>query len=370
MVAFKVETVVIGAGVIGLAVARALALRGREVLVLERERGIGYGSSSRTSEVIHAGLYYPTGSLKARLCVAGRDALYRYCSERAIPHRRCGKLVIATTSGEDPVVEVLGEMAAANGVKDIELIGTKRLKTLEPHLHGTSALVSPSTGIVDSHALMIAYQADAEAAGATFSFQTPVADAAFLGDTIRLRTGGNEPAAIEAGLVINAAGLDAWEFSARLEGLDTRTIPPKYLAKGNYFTLTEKAPFRHLIYPVPQAGGLGVHLTFDLGGQSRFGPDVEWIDHVDYAVEPKRASAFYTDIRRYWPDLADGALLPAYAGIRGRTTGPDQEPGDFVIQGPGQTGLKGYVALYGIESPGLTASIAIGEYVADLALTP
>jgi len=365
MAAFKVEIVVVGAGVIGLAIARSLALRGREVLVLERERGIGYGGSSRNSEVIHAGLYYPTGSLKARLCVAGREALYRYCAERSIPHQRCGKLVVATEANEDEAVQALYKKAQANGVDDVELIGAERLKVLEPHLRGTSALISPSTGIVDSHALMLSYQADAEAAGATLSFLTPVTGAGVVGEAIELRTGGTEAAEIEAELVINAAGLDAWDFSSRLEGLEAGTIPPKYLAKGSYFTLTGKAPFRHLIYPVPEPGGLGVHLTFDLGGQARFGPDVEWIDRIDYDVEPKRCEGFYAAIRKYWPELPDNSLQPAYSGIRGKTRGRGEAAGDFVIQGPDQTGLKAYIALYGIESPGLTASLAIADQVAQ-----
>ena len=369
MAAFKVETVVVGAGVIGLAIARSLALRGREVLVLEKERGIGYGSSSRNSEVIHAGLYYPTGSLKARLCVAGRDALYRYCAERRIPHKRCGKLIVATETSEDDAIETLYAKAKANGVDDVELIRAQRLKGLEPYLRGTSALISPSTGIVDSHNLMLSYQADAEATGATFSFLTPVIAAAVVGDGIELRTGGVESAEIEAELVVNAAGLDAWDFSLSLEGLGVNTIPSKYLVKGSYFMLTQKAPFSYLIYPVPEPGGLGVHLTFDLGGQARFGPDVEWIERINYAVEPKRCETFYAAIRRYWPELPDGALQPAYSGIRGKTTGKGQTPGDFIIQGPRETGLKGYIALYGIESPGLTASLAIGEHVADLALS-
>lgn len=363
---FKVETAVVGSGVIGLAIARALTLRGVQVLLLERERGVGYGTSSRSSEVIHSGLYYPTGSLKARLCVTGREALYRYCVERHIPYKRCGKLVVATETSEDEVIEALRRLAKANGVDDVDLIGMARLNALEPDLSGTSALISPSTGIVDSHALMLSYQADAEAAGATFSFHTPVVSASAVGERIEIRTGGNQPAEIEAELVINAAGLDAWDFSSNLAGLDANTIPPRYLARGNYFALTGKVPFHHLIYPVPEPGGLGIHLTFDLGGQARFGPDVEWTDKIDYRTDPDRARLFYPAIRRYWAGLPDGALQPAYSAIRGKTTGGDK-PGDFIIQGPGQTGLESYIALYGIESPGLTASLAIGDYVADIA---
>lgn len=366
---FKVEAVVIGAGVVGLAVARALALRGLEVLVLERNGGIGQGVSSRNSEVIHAGLYYATGSLKARLCVQGRRALYQYCADRGVPHARCGKLVVATTGGEDGYLQSLQARAEANDVEDVALIGTDRLQELEPHLNGTSALISRTTGIVDGHALMLAYQGDAENAGATVSLQTPVADGALAGRTIQLRTGGVEAAEIEAQLVVNCASLDAWGVSERLQGLDPKTIPPRYMAKGSYFSLAGRAPFKHLIYPVPEPGGLGVHLTFDLGGQARFGPDVEWVDRVDYQVDPARGDGFYDAIRRYWPDLPDGALVPAYSGIRPKTAGPGEEAADFTIQGPKETRHPGYIALYGIESPGLTSSLAIADRVAALAGT-
>ena len=367
---FKIEAVVVGAGVIGLSIARVLAARGLEVLVLDKEPGIGQGISSRNSEVIHAGLYYEPGSLKARLCVEGRRALYQYCVERGVPHRRCGKFVVATTPEEETAIQALYERAKANGVEDIALIGRTRLKELEPEVHGTSALLSSTTGIVDSHALMLAYQGDAEAAGATVQLHTTFAEARFNNASIVLRTGGLEPAEIETGLLVNAAGLGAWDVSMRLQGLDPKTVPPRHLAKGSYFSMSGRAPFSHLIYPVPMAGGLGIHLTFDLGGAARFGPDVEWIEKIDYAVEPNRADAFYAAIRRYWPDLPKGALVPDYAGIRPRVVASGEPPGDFVIQGPKETGHRGYVALYGIDSPGLTASLAIGEYVASLAMAP
>jgi L-2-hydroxyglutarate oxidase LhgO len=363
---FKIEAVVVGAGVIGLSIARALAARGLEVLVLESEPGIGQGISARNSEVIHAGFYYAPGSLKARLCVEGRRALYQYCAERGVPHRRCGKLVVATTPDEDAAVQALYERAQANGVEDIALIGQPRLQALEPEIQGTSALLSTTTGIVDGHALMLAYQGDAEAAGATVQLHTPFAEARFSGASITLRTGGAEPAEIETGLLVNAAGLQAWDVSSRVRGLDPATIPPRHLTKGSYFSMSGRAPFSHLIYPVPMAGGLGIHLTFDLGGQARFGPDVAWVERIDYGVDPSSAEAFADAIRRYWPGLPEGALEPAYAGIRPRTRGPDETPGDFVIQGPAVTGHRGYIALYGIDSPGLTASLAIGDYVADL----
>jgi L-2-hydroxyglutarate oxidase LhgO len=365
---FKSEAVVVGAGVIGLSVARALAARGLEVLVLESEPGIGQGVSSRNSEVIHAGLYYLPGSLKARLCVEGRRALYQYCADRGVPHRRCGKLVVATALDEDAAVQALYQRAQANGVEDIELIGQTRLKRLEPEVQGTSALVSGSTGIVDGHTLMLAYQGDAEAAGVTVQLRAPLAEAHGTGASIVLRTGGPEPAEIETGLLVNAAGLQAWGVSSRLQGLDPATIPPRHLTKGSYFSMGGRAPFSHLIYPVPVAAGLGIHLTFDLGGAARFGPDAEWVEAIDYAVDPRRAENFYAAIRRYWPHLPDDVLVPDYAGIRPRVAGPGEPAGDFVIQGPEATGHQAYVALYGIDSPGLTASLAVGEYVADLVL--
>ncbi|WP_245409316.1 NAD(P)/FAD-dependent oxidoreductase [Methyloceanibacter sp. wino2] len=368
----KVETTVVGAGVVGLAIARALALTGREVLVLERGSGIGQETSSRNSEVIHAGLYYPSGSLRAKFCVEGRRALYRYCEERGVPHSRCGKLVVAANDEEVPALGALHQRALANGVEAVELIDRSRLEELEPALAGTRALHSGSTGIVDGHALMLAYQGDAENAGALVQCAAPVLGGSLVGGSLeggatRLSIGGDDPTEIETRLVINAAGLSAWELSRNLTGLDPSTIPPRYLAKGCYFTLTGRAPFRHLIYPVPPEGGLGTHLTFDLGGQVRFGPDVEWVEDVDYRVDPSRGAAFYGAIRRYWPGLPDGSLEPDYAGIRPRTYGPGEPAADFVIQGPRETGHRGYVALYGIDSPGLTSSLAIGDHVARLA---
>ena len=363
----KAEAVVVGAGLVGLAIARALAKRGLEVIVLEKEARIGQGTSSRNSEVIHAGLYYPPGSLKARLCVEGRRALYRYCGERNVPFKRCGKLVVASNASEDAYLQALVQTADRNGVEDVALIGAERLKELEPDLIGSSAVLSPASGIIDVHALMLSYQADAEAAGATVVLRAPVLNGMLNGNVAHLRIGGAEPVEIETDVLVNAAGLDAWTLSARLDGLDGSTIPPRYLAKGSYFTLTGRPPFRHLIYPVPEMGGLGIHLTLDLAGQARFGPDVEWIDHVDYAIDGARGECFYAAIRRYWPGLPDGALVPAYAGIRAKTAAPGTFS-DFVIQGPHQTGQNGYVALYGIESPGLTASLTVGALVADLAL--
>jgi len=365
----KVEAVVVGAGVIGLAVARALALRNCQVLVLEKEGVIGSGTSSRNSEIIHAGLYYTPGSLKARLCVSGRHKLYQYCEQRRLAYRRCGKLVVATDANEDAYLVRLQQQANANGVEELELIGASRMKSLETQLRGTSALLCPHSGIIDSHSLMLSYQADAEAEGCMVAMRTPVMAGAFVGRTIQLCTGGPEPAELEADIAINSAGLDAWGLSSQMSGLDRRTIPPRYLAKGNYFTLQgARVPFHHLIYPVPEPGGLGIHLTLDLAGQARFGPDVEWVNEINYNVDPGRGRNFYTLIRRYWPELGDGSLMPAYSGIRPRTTGPHEKSADFMIQGPSETGHPGYIALYGIESPGLTASLAIGDWVAKLAL--
>jgi L-2-hydroxyglutarate oxidase LhgO len=363
---FKIEVAIIGSGVIGLAIARALALRGFQVLVLEKEAAIGTGTSSRNSEVIHSGIYYEPGSLKARLCVHGRRLLYDYCRDRGIAHRRCGKLVVASDSDESDYLAKLLQRAERNDVEDIALIGTEKLKALEPQLNGSCALLASCTGIVDSHSLMLSYQADIESAGGTLVFRTPVVAARTEGEQIILETGGKDASQLKANLVINAAGLEAWSFSENVIGLDPSTIPQKHLAKGNYFALCGvKSPFRHLVYPVPEPGGLGIHLTFDLGGQARFGPDVEWVRTVDYSVDERRSDRFYTAIRRYWPEIPSEALIPAYSGIRPKTTAVGQC--DFAIQGPADTGHPGYIALYGIESPGLTASLAIGEHVAQLA---
>ena len=364
MLKLRAENVVIGGGVVGLAVARALALRGRPVVLLDQDKRIGKGGSSRNSEVIHAGLYYPPGSLKAWLCVAGGAALYSYCGERSIPHRRCGKLVVATVPNEEQALAVIAETSRANGVEKIELLSKSELKNLEPQINASSGLLSPATGIVDCHALMLSYQADIEAAGGAVVLQTPVEGGQLGSDGIAIRLGGSDPAALRADRVVNAAGLGAWEVSSKMVGLDQLSIPARYLAKGSYFQLSGKAPFRHLIYPVPEIGGLGVHLTFDLSGQARFGPDVEWTDRIDYAVDSSRAGSFYAAIRRYWPALPENSLAPAYAGIRPKIAPPGAFS-DFAIQGPGKTGHPGYAALYGIESPGLTASLAIGELVAD-----
>jgi len=361
----SIDCVVIGAGVVGLAVARALALEGREVVVLEAADAIGTETSSRNSEVIHAGIYYPAGSLKARLCVEGKHFLYAYCSERGIPHRRCGKMIVATRPGQDAYLDKLRAQAAANGVEDLRLVDGAAARAIEPELSCDAALLSPSTGIVDSHSLMLAYQGDAEARGAVVAFLSPVLGGEVRNDGIELRVGGAEPAALRARLVVNAAGLGAQSVARSIAGIPAARVPPLHYAKGNYFSLAGRSPFSRLVYPVPEPGGLGVHISIDLAGQARFGPDVEWLDDIAYDVDPRRADGFYAEVRRYWPGLRDGALQPAYAGIRPKL-GPAGTPAaDFVVEGPCDHGVPGLVNLFGIESPGLTASPAIAALVVE-----
>jgi len=366
----RVECVVIGAGVVGLAVARALAMAGREVVILEAEDAIGTHTSSRNSEVIHAGIYYPRGSLKARSCVEGRKRLYEYCKEHGVPHRRCGKLIVATNESQVlPLREIL-QKSHANGVTDVVEISAAEAMRMEPALRCVAALHSPSTGVIDSHALMLAYLGDAEAAGAMLSLRSPLNGCRFSSGGLVLRVGGEEPAEIEAQALVNSAGLRAPSVARLIEGFPPDRIPPELYAKGNYYSLAGRAPFSRLIYPVPEPGGLGVHVTLDLAGQARFGPDVEWVERIgrrgDYSVDPRRAEGFYAAIRRYWPALPDGALSPGYAGIRPKISGPREPAADFVLQGPPEHGVKGLVNLFGIESPGLTASLALADDVARL----
>jgi L-2-hydroxyglutarate oxidase LhgO len=363
----KVDCVVIGAGVIGLAIARKLALSGREVIVLEAAEGIGTVTSSRNSEVIHAGIYYRAGSLMARMCVSGKRTLYRYCAEHGIPHRNCGKLIVATTPKETEKLQSIRAHAEANGVLDMQLLPGEAARALEPALNCDAALLSPSTGIIDSHAYMLALRGDAEAAGAAFAFYTPLARAKVAAGGIEIEAGGEAPMTIACDLLVNAAGLGAPAVARQIEGMPIELIPCAYLAKGNYFSCTARAPFSHLIYPVPEPGGLGVHLTLDMAGQARFGPDVEWVDSIDYAVDPARAERFYPAIRKYWPTLPDGALMPSYSGIRPKIVPPAVATQDFLIQGPGDHGVSGLINLFGIESPGLTSSLAIADYVGELA---
>jgi L-2-hydroxyglutarate oxidase LhgO len=366
----RVDCVVVGAGVIGLAIARRLAQAGREVIVLEAAESIGTVTSSRNSEVIHAGIYYKAGSLMARMCVSGKRALYQYCSDHRIPHRNCGKLIVATTPQESEKLHAIRAHAAANGVDDLQTLSGKAARELEPALRCEAALLSPSTGIIDSHAYMLALRGDAEDAGAAFAFHTPFVGAKAQEDCIQIDAGGNTPMSLQCRALVNAAGLEAPAVARSIDGMPIDLIPPAYLAKGNYFSCSTRAPFSRLIYPVPEPGGLGVHLTLDLAGQARFGPDVEWVDRIEYGVSPARAERFYPAIRRYWPALPDGALMPSYSGIRPKIVPPAVAVQDFVIQGPRNHGLPGLINLFGIESPGLTSSLAIADYVCELAGTP
>ena len=365
-----VECVVVGAGVVGLAVARALALSGRDVWLLEAAAGIGTGVSSRNSEVIHAGIYYPANSLKARFCVDGKHRLYEYCTQRGIHHSRLGKLIVASDEAELPVLDTIRTKAAVNGVDDLEPLSSEEAQKLEPALRVAGALLSPSTGVVDSHALMLALQGDLEHAGGATAFHAPVVSGAVRSGTnsgsFLLHVGGEEPMDLECELLVNAVGLYAPGLARTIDGIPPETIPTGHLCKGNYYSLTGRAPFHRLIYPVPEKAGLGVHLTLDLGGQARFGPDVEWVEREEYDVDIRRADGFYAAIRRYWPGLPDGALAPGYAGIRPKISGPNEPAADFVVSGPAEHGIGGLVNLFGIESPGLTASLAIGAHVAGL----
>lgn len=363
-----IDVVVIGAGVVGLAVARSLALAGREVWVLEAANAIGTGVSARNSEVIHAGIYYPKGSLKARLCVQGRQQLYAYLAERGIAHQRCGKLLVACNPAQLETLHVTHAQALANGVDDLQWLSPAQTQTLEPALASHGALLSPSTGIVDSHALMLSLQADLENAQGQVILNTSVASVALgAGTAGRHFVRAQDGTCLAARTVVNAAGLSATTLAQGFEGLRADRVPTPYYAKGSYFTLAGRAPFRRLIYPVPEAGGLGVHLTLDLGGQAKFGPDVEWVDGPDsLTVDPARGASFYAAVRQYWPGLPDGALLPGYAGIRPKISGPGAPAADFCIQGPQDHGIDSLVNLFGIESPGLTSALAIGDWVAQL----
>jgi len=363
----RVDCVVVGAGVIGLAVARRLAQAGREVVVLEAAEGIGTVTSSRNSEVIHAGIYYKAASLMARMCVTGKKMLYQYCAEHGVPHKNCGKLIVATTPKEAEKLQSIRAHAEANGVLDMQMLSGEAARALEPALNCDAALLSPSTGIIDSHAFMLALRGDAEAAGAALAFHTPLLHARAVAGKIELDAGGDAPMTLECRLLVNSAGLNAPAVARGIDGMPLELIPCAYLAKGNYFSCSKKAPFSHLIYPVPEPGGLGVHLTLDMAGQARFGPDVEWVDTIDYAVDPARAERFYPAIRKYWPALPDGALMPSYSGMRPKIVPPAVASQDFVIQGPKDHGVAGLINLFGIESPGLTSSLAIADYVSNLA---
>lgn len=371
----KLDAVVIGAGVVGLAVARALAQTGRDVVVLEKERAIGTGVSARNSEVVHAGLYYPTGSLKAQLCVRGKALLYELCATHGVAVKMCGKLVVATDEAQLPGLHALLAKAQANGVP-AELLSGEQARAIEPALACLAAVHSPTTGIVDSHGLMLALQGDLERAGGCVAFESAVvggrvSDPSSEGVVLAVQSPGQGTTDVQATTVVNAAALYATAVAHSIQGLDAAHIPTAHFAKGSYYTLEGRAPFTHLIYPAPQDAWLGVHLTLDLGGQAKFGPDLEWLnaatpDAIDYTVDPERAKGFYAEVRRYWPGLPDGALSPGYSGVRPKIYGPGQAAPDFRIDGPAVHGVPGLVNLFGIESPGLTSSLAIGEHVARI----
>jgi L-2-hydroxyglutarate oxidase LhgO len=360
------DCAVIGAGVIGLAVARALSMAGHDVIVLESAEAIGTGTSSRNSEVLHAGMYYPEGSLKAQLCVSGNALLRRYLPEHRVNHKLLGKLIVATNEAEEAQLAEIQAKGRANGVEQLFLIGAAEAHALEPSLRCTAALHSPLTGILDTHGYMLALQGDLEANGGVVALKNPVLGGEIQDDGILLTIGGDDPCQVHCRRVVNAAGLGAQAVGAAIRGLPVETVPPLFLCKGNYFLLSGKVPFSRLVYPTPQSAGLGVHFTLDLAGQGRFGPDVEWIDNPDYQVDARRGDSFYAAIRRYWPEIGDNALRPGFAGIRAKL-GPSGHPAaDFLIQGPADHGVDGLVNLYGVESPGLTASLAIGDLVREL----
>jgi L-2-hydroxyglutarate oxidase LhgO len=356
-----VDCVVVGAGVIGLAVARALALRGMEVIVIEAAGAIGTEMSSRNSEVIHAGIYYPVGTLKALLCVAGRDLLYRYCAEKGIGHARTGKLIVATCDAELAVLDGYLTQARANGVTDLKRLSAAEVSRLEPAVQCVGALHSPSTGIIDSRAYMLALQADLEAHGGMVVLNTPVSHVVCRRQLFEIQVAG--ATMIRCATLVNAAGLHAQDLARNVDGLSRGTIPPPHLARGHYYSLSGKSPFKRLVYPVASAADLGIHVTLDLGGVARFGPDLQWISAVDYSFDPRGRAAFAAAIRRYYPGLDEARLVPGQTGIRPKLAGPGEPAADFAVQGEESHGVPGLINLYGIDSPGLTASLAIAEEV-------
>lgn len=361
-----IDCAVIGAGVVGLAIARRLAIAGREVVVLEAERSIGNHTSSRNSEVIHAGIYYPTGSSRARFCLAGKHALYDYCASHGVEHRRITKVIVATADDEIPTLRKYKEQAERNGVDDLRWLSRADVNALEPNVVAVAGVLSPSTGIIDSHGLMLAYQGDAQAHGASIAFESPVKGGRITDDGIVLEIGGHDPVAILARSVVNAAGLTAPSVARSIAGIPPDTIPPQHFCKGHYYVLSGRSPFNRLIYPVGSGLWHGVHVTLDLGGQVKFGPDLQWLDRLDYSFDETRAASFYHAIRHYYPGLADGALQPGYTGIRPKITAQGEPAADFMIRGPGDHRIAGLVNLFGIESPGLTSSLAIADYVESL----
>jgi L-2-hydroxyglutarate oxidase LhgO len=359
-----VQTVVIGAGVVGLAVARELARSGREVVILEKENAFGTITSARNSEVIHAGIYYEPGSLKARLCVEGRVQLIEFCRRHGVAFRLCGKLIVAEADAQRTGLEKIERRARAAGVASLRWLTGAEAQVLEPALRCRHALISPDTGIVDSHGLMLALLGAAEERGATLALLSGVTRGEVHAEGFDIEVSGEDgPMHLRCRELVNAAGLGAQGVASRIEGLKAGSVPPLHLAKGNYFALAGRCPFSRLIYPIPNEAGLGVHLTLDLAGQGRFGPDVEWTDRIDYDVDPHRGDGFYAEIRSYWPELPDGALQPAYSGMRPKLVGPEAAAADFRIDGASVHGAPGLVNLFGIESPGLTASLAIAAQV-------
>ncbi len=358
------DILVVGAGVVGLACARALALRGHSVIVAEKTAGIGNGVSSRNSEVIHGGMYYPTGSVRARHCVAGRRMLYAYCASHGVPHKNCGKLLVATNALERAKIEGIHQQGLANGVEGLALVGGNELRAMEPELSAIAAVHSPETGIIDSHAFMLALQGDLEDAGGVIAFNTTIERLTRAGDGWEVHFGGAEAGEMPLDAVVNSASLGAQALARATDGYPAERVPRLVMAKGNYFGCLGRPAFSHLIYPAPVEGGLGTHLTLDLAGRMRFGPDVEWIEEEAYEVDPNRAALFYASIRRWWPGLPDGVLVPDYSGIRPKLSGPGEPPADFVIDGPAEHGLSGLVHLFGIESPGLTCALSLAEDVA------
>jgi L-2-hydroxyglutarate oxidase LhgO len=363
------DCIVVGAGVVGLAVARTLAAAGREVMVLETEARIGEHTSSRNSEVIHAGLYYKKGTLRQHLFPRAPQLLYAYCVEHGVPHRRLGKLVVARKADEVETLRHHMEHAAEAGLDDLQWLEPEQARELEPNLACHAAYLSPSSGIVDSHSLMLAYQGELESHGGTLVLRAPVTGGAITSHGIRVEVGGADPMTLMCKLLINCAGHGAPPLARAIAGLPAEMVPRNYFRRGVYFSVTGR-PFKRLIYPVHGPGGMDIHAVIDIAGNVRFGPDVEWVDRLDYSVDPTRAEAFYRSVRTFWPGLPDGALSPAYAGIRPKITGPNEPAADFVIQGPRDHGIPGLVNLFGIESPGLTSSLAIGEYVAGLLNLP
>ena len=360
----SVDCLVVGAGVVGLACARSLARAGREVVVVEAGEAFGTATSARNSEVIHAGIYYPTGTLRAQLCVRGKALLYDFCATHQVQHRRCGKLIVAQDEAEVAQLQVIDARARANGVADLQWLEADAARALEPQLRCHRALLSPSTGIIDSHGLMLALLGDAERHGAMLALRSPIERATVVDGGVELQVGGDTATTLRARCVVNSAGHGAPVLAAATMGLSREHVPPRYFAKGCYFTLSGASPFSRLVYPAPgESSHLGVHLTLDLGGQARFGPSFRWVDDLDYSIDEREVDHFYGEVRRYWPGLMDGALQPGYSGVRPKIRGPGEPAQDFRIDGPAVHGVPGLVNLFGIESPGLTASLAIADAV-------